>query len=77
MNIDSPFSIDGRVAIVTGGAEKLGAAMAASLSQAGAKVIITSRSQQKAERAAAEISQGEDLPRQKEWVSIESLSLQC
>jgi 3alpha(or 20beta)-hydroxysteroid dehydrogenase len=39
----SPFDLEGKVAIVTGGARGLGAAQAAMLSRCGAKVVVTAR----------------------------------
>lgn len=39
-----PFRLDGKVAIVTGGSRGIGAAMAIGLAQAGAKVLLVSRS---------------------------------
>ncbi len=46
----------GRVAVITGGAEKLGASMAEALGEAGATVIITSRSLEKARIGAERIA---------------------
>ena len=50
------FRIDGRVAIVTGGAKGLGLAIARGLAEAGAIVVITSRSLDTAQAAASELS---------------------
>lgn len=49
------FRLDGKVALVTGGARDLGLDMADSLAAAGADVIVTSRTLASAERAAAKI----------------------
>lgn len=51
------FSLEGRVAIVTGGTGVLGGAMARGLAQAGAKVGVLGRRQEKAEAAAREIEE--------------------
>lgn len=50
------FDLTGKVALVTGGAAGLGRMIATGLVDAGAKVIITSRSAEKSAAAAAEIS---------------------
>ena len=50
------FSLHGKVAIVTGGARHLGLAMANALAEAGAQVVLTSRSLQAARLAARSIS---------------------
>ena len=59
-----PFSLAGKVAVVTGGTGVLGGAMASGLAQRGAKVGILGRRKQEADRAASEIAQtgGEALP---------------
>jgi len=49
------FKLDGKVAIVTGGAGVLGGAMAEGLAKAGAKVGILSRTQSKVEKKVKEI----------------------
>lgn len=49
------FRLDGKVALVTGGARNLGYDMAGSLAAAGARVIVTSRTLADARRAAAAI----------------------
>ena len=56
-----PFSLAGKVAVVTG---VLGGAMASGLAQRGAKVGILGRRKQEADRAASELAQtgGEALP---------------
>ncbi|CAG2157126.1 Gluconate 5-dehydrogenase [Cupriavidus campinensis] len=50
----SPFSLDGRVALVTGGAQGLGRAIAAGLAAAGAHVLVCARS---ADRVADTVAQ--------------------
>jgi gluconate 5-dehydrogenase len=56
----SPFRLDGRVALVTGGGSGLGLAIARGLAQAGARVVINGRDVAKLERAAAAL-QGDGL----------------
>jgi NAD(P)-dependent dehydrogenase (short-subunit alcohol dehydrogenase family) len=48
-------SLDGKVAIVTGGSRGIGKSIAAALAKAGAQVMITSRSKESCDAAAAEI----------------------
>ena len=50
------FRIDGRVAIVTGGARGLGAAAARALAAAGARVVVTSRDEATAITAADDLA---------------------
>ena len=52
----SLFGIEGKIALVTGGAQGLGRMIAAGLAEAGAKVYITSRKSDIAERTARELS---------------------
>jgi NAD(P)-dependent dehydrogenase (short-subunit alcohol dehydrogenase family) len=54
--IDKMFSLQGRVALVTGGSKGLGKAMARGFSAAGADVFISSRHDDELASAAAEIS---------------------
>lgn len=56
MNLQSLFSLEGKVAIVTGGTGVLGGAIAQGLAAAGAKVGILGRRADVADSAAAEIS---------------------
>src|SRR5262245_18655388 len=54
-NVLEMFRLDGKVAIVTGGSKGLGKAIATALAQAGANVVVTSRSRPEIESAAREI----------------------
>jgi NAD(P)-dependent dehydrogenase (short-subunit alcohol dehydrogenase family) len=48
----SPFSLDSRVAVVTGGTGAIGSALAAGLARAGARVVVLARSRDRVEQAA-------------------------
>lgn len=56
MAADQLFQLSGKVAIITGGTGGLGIVMARTLAEAGAAVVITSRSEAKAAEAAAQLS---------------------
>src|SRR5438105_2463694 len=58
MDVKSLFSVEGRVALVTGGSAGIGRHIAAALAAAGARVYICARSAERVGRAAEEI-QGE------------------
>ncbi len=49
------FRVDGKVALVTGGAGGIGRALALGLSKYGAKVVVSSRNRKSIAEAAAEI----------------------
>jgi NAD(P)-dependent dehydrogenase (short-subunit alcohol dehydrogenase family) len=55
--LDDLFSLDGRVALVTGGSSGIGLAMAVSLARAGAQVVLLARRPQPLEAAAARIKE--------------------
>ncbi len=55
LNVLDLFRLDGRRALVTGGSKGLGRVMAAALAQAGADLVIVSRTAAECETAAAEI----------------------
>ncbi len=52
------FDLTGRVALVTGGSKGLGKAMARGFAEAGANIVISSRSESELKAAAAEIAEG-------------------
>jgi len=51
--IDDLFSLDGRIAVVTGGSSGIGAGMAAALARAGARVVLVARDAERLEESAA------------------------
>lgn len=55
-------SLEGEIAIVTGGARGIGAATAVALAEAGARVIVTARRVADAEKVAEQIEGGVSLP---------------
>lgn len=57
-NIWKLFSLEGKTAIVTGGARNLGYDMTLALAEAGSDVVITSRTLENAEESAGEIMHG-------------------
>ncbi len=62
MKISELFSLEDKVAIVTGASQWLGYDMASVLAEAGASVIVTSRSREKAEATAADLAQKYKVP---------------
>jgi NAD(P)-dependent dehydrogenase (short-subunit alcohol dehydrogenase family) len=56
MSVLDRFRLDGKVALVTGGARGLGRVMAEALSEAGASVALTARNADAAKAAAAEVT---------------------
>lgn len=54
--IPQPFSMSGKVAIVTGSSRGIGLAIARQLADADAKIVITSRNEDNCRRAAADIN---------------------
>lgn len=57
MNTPPSFSLKGRIALVTGGAQNFGLEIASGLAEAGADLAITSRDQAKARRVAAALAE--------------------
>jgi len=55
MNVRDLFDLDGRVAIVTGGATGIGLQMADALAELGANVVVCGRDGERCERAAADL----------------------
>ena len=58
MNVLEQFSLQNRVAVVTGGSKGLGKAMGAAFCEAGASVVLCSRSAEAVQTAAAEVAAG-------------------
>ena len=57
MNLPESFRLDHKVALITGASQWLGNDIATALGEAGASLIITSRNQEKAEQAAADLAE--------------------
>jgi NAD(P)-dependent dehydrogenase (short-subunit alcohol dehydrogenase family) len=66
--LEDLFSLDGRVAVVTGGSSGIGAEMAAALARAGARVVLVARD---AERLGAAAASLRALGGQSAWVSAD------
>ena len=62
MTVWELFKLDGKVALITGGARNLGFDMALALAEAGARITITSRTLSGAERSAQEITDATGQP---------------
>ncbi|MEL6536204.1 MAG: glucose 1-dehydrogenase [Bacteroidota bacterium] len=57
MEIQEQFSLEGKVAIITGASKGIGKAIAIGLAQAGAKVVVSSRSQEAVDEVAKSIQE--------------------
>lgn len=55
MNMDNPFDLDGKIALVTGASRGIGESIARLLAKHNARVIISSRKQEDCEKVAASI----------------------
>jgi len=55
--MNSPFDLDGKVAIITGGAGGIGTEIAKEYGRAGATVVIASRNQEALDKVAAEVAE--------------------
>jgi NAD(P)-dependent dehydrogenase (short-subunit alcohol dehydrogenase family) len=66
--LEDLFSLDGRVAVVTGGSSGIGAEMAAALARAGARVVLVARDPERLGAAAAALR---DRGGQAAWVSAD------
>ncbi|WKN44206.1 SDR family NAD(P)-dependent oxidoreductase [Tunicatimonas pelagia] len=83
MNIQELFDLRGRVALVTGAYAWLGKDVASVLAEAGASVIVTSRSAEKAEEAALQLKQeyGNDTlgltMNQRQYASVQQMAEQA
>ncbi len=60
--IDRLFSLRGKVALVTGATGHLGGAMADALAEAGARVVVSSRTLSHAESVASRLTRSDDKP---------------
>src|SRR5207244_1145187 len=63
------FDLSGKVALVTGGSKGLGKSMARAFAQAGADILICSRSENDLKSAAADI--GAEVSRRVEWLPVD------
>ena len=63
------FNLSGKAALITGGGRGLGKAMARGFAQAGADILIASRTESELEAAAAEVGDGLDV--KVEWMSVD------
>jgi NAD(P)-dependent dehydrogenase (short-subunit alcohol dehydrogenase family) len=71
MKIHPLFDLTGKCALVTGGSKGLGKAMARGFAEAGADVMISSRSADELQKAAAEI--GDGLNVKVEWMAADMI----
>jgi NAD(P)-dependent dehydrogenase (short-subunit alcohol dehydrogenase family) len=69
--LEDLFSLDGRVAVVTGGSSGIGAEMAAALARAGARVVLVARDPERLGAAAASLRA---LGGRSAWVSADLAS---
>ena len=66
------FSLDGRLALVTGGSSGIGEGIAVALAGAGARVVLLARDPARLEAAAARISAGAGAGGEAGWVSADA-----
>ncbi len=62
MDVRDLFDLDGRVAIVTGGATGIGLQMADALAELGTSVVLCGRDGERCERAAADLERARSVP---------------
>ncbi|MBI4908545.1 MAG: SDR family oxidoreductase, partial [Acidobacteria bacterium] len=67
--MNNRFDLTGKVALVTGGGRGLGKAMARGLAEAGASIMLASRTNEELEAASAEVSRA--LPVRVEWLATD------
>ena len=70
MSPEVQFRLDGKVAIVTGGAGAIGRVVARGLAEAGASVVLASRNAESAEEAAQKLRRTDSPPSRSRWTYL-------